>query len=272
MKPYSAAALFLFVLLLLTGILFPYIATADGSGIPTYLFPDVRFWIFMVATWATIGAAGLGLYLLLSLITKPAHHLAPKLSRLAVFTFLGAFIYQAGHHIEHVAQAYQYRILGMPSSESHGILWFFNLEWNHFIFNLGYYIVLVAIAMSLIGLIQKEKMKFRFIHLLMIGMLLVPQGWHVFEHSVRITRHVQLGCEPCPGVLDEMFGLNLLLLHFWFNTIVTVLPLVVFLWYGFDIRITQYVRPLFKRRAETIESMRSLPQYVPDSVYARKQE
>lgn len=130
-----------------------------------------------------------------------------------------ALIVQGLHWVEHLAQAYQHWWLALPIKESRGILFFLDLEWNHFIFNAVYLLLLVAAWLSL-----REKVSRVAIQFCVVGALV--QGYHLIEHIVRMRQHIQTACEPCKGILGQY--IDGVYLHFTFNTFVFVFPLIAF--------------------------------------------
>ena len=60
--------------------------------------------------------------------------------------YLSALAIQFFHLVEHLAQVYQHWWLGLRGQ---GLLFFLDLEWNHFLFNLGYFTLLAWILGAL---------------------------------------------------------------------------------------------------------------------------
>lgn len=216
--------------LLLLASLLPVPAFADGQRIPLYLFDDWRYWAFLVlyvfvtvriVRWARDGGR-----------IADGTMKRPPAGATAASLFFVAIAYQTAHHLEHVSQIYQYWYLGLPAPTSRGIIFFLDLEWNHFIFDTVLFFLLYAGALSLRRAYRKAGMRLSGIGRFLLGSALVVQGWHAIEHTYRITRHVQWGCEPCAGIMDQLFGIRLIYLHFWFNVLALTLPLMVFAWYG----------------------------------------
>lgn len=153
--------------------------------------------------------------------------------------FLLALFLQSGHMVEHVAQLYQHMFLRLPIQESHGILFFLDLEWNHFLFNLGYFLLLGYVLLAFVASgIGKVTSKF-WMSCFYVG--LAVQGYHVIEHSSRIGQFFQTGCTPCPGILAWRF--DGIYLHFIFNSVTLILPLLAFLYLTFR---RKFVAPNFK--------------------------
>ncbi|MEK7560408.1 MAG: hypothetical protein AAB539_00430 [Patescibacteria group bacterium] len=146
-----------------------------------------------------------------------------RVSKFAAYLFAGALAYQILHWIEHIAQVYQHWWLGLPAKASHGILFFLDLEWNHFVFNTGYLLLLGAAW----WLWRKNGLRSR-----LLDSTVIIQSYHVFEHTVKIVQHVRTACEPCPGILGKYF--DGVYLHFMFNTLVLLLPLAAgfLMWRG----------------------------------------
>lgn len=131
-----------------------------------------------------------------------------------------ALVIQGFHWVEHLAQVYQHWWLSLPIKESRGILFFLDLEWNHFVFNSVYLLLLVVAWFFLQGKVSRVVIKF-----LAVGTLV--QGYHLVEHAVRIWQHIQTACEPCRGILG--WYVDGIYLHFAFNTFVLALPLIAFI-------------------------------------------
>jgi len=135
--------------------------------------------------------------------------------------FAATLLVQFLHYIEHLAQVYQHWWLSLPIKESKGILFFLDLEWNHFVFNFAYLVLLVVFFWFLLRKVSSRAVM-RF---LIAGTLI--QGYHSIEHAIRIWQHIQTACEPCKGILG--WYIDGVYLHFAFNTLVLALPLVAFI-------------------------------------------
>lgn len=152
--------------------------------------------------------------------------------RWAVLTFSAALVYQILHWIEHAAQVYQHWWLGISLLQAHGIVFFFDIEWNHFTFNTLYWIALLAVFFGS-GMHRAaspaRRRPFTFWGFLLGGVAL--QSYHQVEHVFKIYQHLTVGCEPCPGVLG--YVIDGIYLHFTLNSIVLAFPLIAFVAYGF---------------------------------------
>lgn len=147
-------------------------------------------------------------------------------NRTARYLFFIALIIQFFHYTEHLMQLYQHWWLKLPIKKSGGILYFLNLEWNHFIFNAIYLMLLSLVFIACVILKKRSyplSSSFRTA-LYLLGITLVIQGYHVIEHIIRVSMHLKTGCEPCPGILGKF--VDGIYLHFTFNTIVFLLPLI----------------------------------------------
>ena len=145
--------------------------------------------------------------------------------RVAAALFLTAFVLQTFHEVEHVAQVYQRLWLGVGPQSARGILFFLDLEWNHFLFNTGYFLLLAAISFFIFfhpafTFIRSRRMALK---LFVAGFLL--QAYHVVEHTVRMGQFFNTNCTPCPGILG--WYIDIAYLHFVFNTLTWLLPLAV---------------------------------------------
>ena len=159
-------------------------------------------------------------------------------SRFGIAVFTITLLWQGGHYIEHLAQMYQHVFLRWPIKESHGLLFFADLEWNHFLFNFSYFLLLVTIFISLRFF---DRSMFASVaqwprYLFLLGFSF--QGYHVLEHAARIGQHLQTGCSPCPGFLGWYF--NGIYLHFVYNSTVLILPACAFFAYGFHKIVIAY--------------------------------
>lgn len=223
----------LFLLPVLALLAWPQAAQAHVDGnFPIYIFQDTRFWFFLLCNAVVTFIGAWHVVRLLSRRHDPPTQVASFLTRPMVWVFMTAYILQSFHHVEHVAQVYQYWLLQLPAEESHGIIFFADLEWNHFLFNTSYELLLIIAAVGLLRAMIRAGQAHSF-NLFIVIYPLIVQGWHVVEHSVRIVRHVQLGCNPCGGILDTSFSVPLIPLHYWFDLTMLFLQGVVFLWFGF---------------------------------------
>lgn len=152
------------------------------------------------------------------------------------YVFLGAVLYQTFHWVEHLAQVYQHWWLGIPILEAHGILFFFDLEWNHFVFNTLYWIGLFVVFWG--ASMYKRNSPTRNKPVVFWGFIvggLIVQSWHQVEHFVKIWQHIVRSCEPCPGILA--YYIDGIYLHFTYNTVVLIFPLIAFFGYAFFRRL-----------------------------------
>jgi hypothetical protein len=147
-----------------------------------------------------------------------------------VLVFSAAILYQVSHWMEHMIQVYQHAMLGIIISHSHGALFFLDLEWNHFMFNLLYFAALVLVFF---GGMWFTKIRFRTYPLVSVflGLSVLVEGWHFLEHSVRLYQHVLIGCEPCAGILGA--SVDIVYLHATYNTLTWILPLTAYLAGGY---------------------------------------
>jgi len=107
-----------------------------------------------------------------------------------------------------------------------------DVEWSHFIFDSVLIFLLYFGALSLRNVYRRAGLRLTGFGRFLLASALLIQGWHAVEHTYRITRHVQWGCDPCAGIMDQLFGFRPIFLHFWFNVLALTLPLMVFAWYG----------------------------------------
>lgn len=198
--------------------------------LPIYLFSDPGFWLFSLIYTAgvAIGTALL-VWPIRQLSQRPRVNRAVPIS--IAILFVVVLIYQFFHQAEHVTQMYQFRFLGFSAQEAHGIVWFLDDEWNHFVFNLGYTIFVTVLFAFLFRALHKTRTPWKISHVGYMLAFLVLEGWHLVEHTYRIIHHVQGLCDQCPGIIDTAFDINRLVLHFWLNFFALILPAAVFVWY-----------------------------------------
>lgn len=141
--------------------------------------------------------------------------------------FLAALLLQFAHFIEHIAQFYQHAVLNFSIKESRGILFFADLEWNHFTFNLLYFLLLAYPCFKMRYFEKKSVVgpKNQFFRILFLSGFYL-QGYHVLEHAARIGQTLQSNCTPCPGLLG--WYIDGIYLHFYINLITLALPLAAF--------------------------------------------
>lgn len=148
-----------------------------------------------------------------------------KIAANVVVLLLSALLLQTFHEMEHIAQFYQRWWLGVGPQEAHGILFFLDVEWNHFIFNALYFPLLAVILFFLLFYPEFRSMRQRRMGRIELGFFVLAfllQGYHVIEHTVRMGQFFRLGCTPCPGILGWYF--DLVYLHFAINTVTWLLP------------------------------------------------
>jgi hypothetical protein len=141
--------------------------------------------------------------------------------------FLVALALQLFHQLEHVVQVAQAKVLGIKPA--HGILGsLVDLEWVHFVYNSGLYILLLIAAAALL----RDNRIRPPLGWLWLGGVLAVQTYHVLEHVVKIVQHVQTGADPAPGILG--FTIDLVWLHFTINAIVTIAMIFAFYTLGLN--------------------------------------
>lgn len=165
------------------------------------------------------------------MIKNDVSSIARTASRPVVYAFTAALMVQTFHMVEHVAQVYQHAILGLGIKDSHGILFFLDLEWNHFIFNSLYFALLAAVFFSCGFHRRGGPATGKRLACIAFSAAFMIQGYHVVEHTVRMFQFFQIGCTPCKGILGNFF--DGIYLHAALNTFVYLLPLIAFIVYGF---------------------------------------
>ncbi len=214
---------------------------------PTYLLTDSGFWwfsfLYMVGVAVIVGILLL-LQRYLSVPPQVGKHIPIFIS--VLFTYL--VIEQFFHQAEHVAQMYQFAFLNIPAHDAHGFVWFLDEEWNHFIFNSLYFTGVIVVFIYLLRALKKSGIRKTAAHVGFIVIFSIWEGWHMIEHTYRIIHHVQGLCDECSGIIDQWFGINRLVLHFWFNFFALVFPMVVYIWYGVPSGIFAVIRKRFGRK------------------------
>ena len=139
--------------------------------------------------------------------------------------FAVALGFQLFHLLEHVVQVAQGKFLGIKPA--HGILGsFFDLEWVHFIYNWGLFVLLIV---ATVAVVREGKIR-PPLGWLFLGATLAVQSYHVLEHTVKIYQHISTGADPAPGILGQIY--DIIWLHFTFNVIVTATMIAAFVWLG----------------------------------------
>jgi len=146
--------------------------------------------------------------------------------RVLTTTLATAFIVQSLHMLEHSVQMYQHVVLGLPTKLSNGLLFFLDLEWNHFLFNSLFLVFFIIVVFRLRRYIERGLLKGGLLyHLIIAGVC--TQLFHVIEHSYRMYQFIMTGCTPCTGLLGQ--SLNMVHYHFVLNLIpyVPILTLAI---------------------------------------------
>ena len=169
-----------------------------------------------------------------------------QITKAAAWIFCIALILQGFHMVEHFAQMYQFFVLQVPAFAAHGILFFLDLEWNHFHFNLAYFLLLAYVFVWGKFYDPKEFSGRNPIprYCFLTGFFV--QGYHVLEHTARIGQFIQSGCTPCEGIIGWYF--NGILFHFTINSITWILPLVAFVSYRIYKDIFRLKKDAFAQR------------------------
>lgn len=150
-------------------------------------------------------------------------------ARMGLF-FAALVVVQLFHSVEHVAQVAQRYLFHSATPEGFLGAWL-DLEWVHFTYNVS---LGVLLAIVFIGYKMYES-RWRDITPVgwwaLVAAVVVQLGVHIPEHVARIYQYLAHGWDPAPGILGHTAiqgtgPFDLLLLHFWYNAIVTV-PLVV---------------------------------------------
>jgi hypothetical protein len=124
--------------------------------------------------------------------------------------YAGLVLSQAGHVVEHVAQMVQIHGLGIAPPHAHGVVGNLDLEWVHFVWNVG---ILGALGVILHRLPRNAWSWLAF----------GAAAWHSVEHTVILAAYLSTGMPGDPGLLAAggvLFGGGPLArpdLHFVYN-------------------------------------------------------
>lgn len=149
--------------------------------------------------------------------------------RPALWTF--AFIVLA-HWAEHLVQAYQIWVMGMPRPHAMGILgmawpWLVHSEWLHY----GYAVVMLAgFFLLLPGMVGRARTWWR--------VALAIQFWHHIEHALLLSQALtgwRLAGSAVPTSLIQLV-IPRVELHLFYNAVVTVPMVVAMLYHLFPSR------------------------------------
>jgi hypothetical protein len=138
----------------------------------------------------------------------------PWLGFFCILTWL-----QLSHLGEHVVQMVQIHGLGLQGEDARGVFGVFDIEWVHFIWNVG---VLVGVLLLLARSPRNRWLQ----------VTAVISAWHAVEHSYILTVYLSTGLSGTPGLLASggLIGGGLPLsrpdLHFLYNLIESA-PLVL---------------------------------------------
>ncbi|MCA1552767.1 MAG: hypothetical protein LC737_00150 [Chloroflexi bacterium] len=155
-----------------------------------------------------------------------------------------ALVIQTAHYAEHVVQVFQIYSLGIASAQAHGLLGsVFDFEWVHFLYNLGLEIVLIGLWWEFHSAERMTVSRTRQRGVWLLAALALFQGYHSIEHIAKLYQYLfiplyQSGLPPTPGLLPQLTGWPIFLVHFWLNTVVWV-TMVLVLWHLRPSAVTQ---------------------------------
>lgn len=138
--------------------------------------------------------------------------------------FVATVLVQGFHMVEHILQVMQ-KSLGV--SPAHGLIGAFNLEWIHFTYNAVYLILLgVLFVVVAVKRVFPSLIPSRVPLLSAFLFLVIVQGYHVVEHTVKLQQHIMTGLQGTPGILGA--HLDLVWFHFLLNLAVYIPLLLAF--------------------------------------------
>jgi hypothetical protein len=158
--------------------------------------------------------------------TDPASTLQP--SSMAALAFLGLVLLQGGHELEHIVQVFQRYVFGNPTGA--GILGaLVDVEPLHLAYN-GIFLFLIALCFYLGGF-YKELARRHAIAFWLMSFALGFEAYHFIEHIFKTVQFTDTGMNGTPGILGSF--INLVWLHFAYNTIAFIPLVVVFVMDGY---------------------------------------
>lgn len=141
--------------------------------------------------------------------------------------------------VEHILQVMQ---KSLDISPAHGLIGAFNLEWVHFIYNAVYLILLgVLFVVVAVKRVFPSRIPSRVPLLSFFLFLVIVQGYHVVEHTVKLQQHLATGLQGTPGILGA--HIDLIWFHFFLNLSV-YLPLLLILYGLREVLFLHNNRPL----------------------------
>lgn len=141
----------------------------------------------------------------------------PGRTPVAAGLFAAGLVVQGFHSLEHVAQVVQK--YGLGRSEAHGLLGsIFDTEWVHFLYNAALLALLLGVIGAAGAWAQARWRTMRPWGWTLLAAGVWTQGYHFFEHRVRLVQFLETGAEPAPGLLGQV--LDLTWLHFGINAVV----------------------------------------------------
>lgn len=157
------------------------------------------------------------------------------------FVFLALIAWQTAHMVEHVAQVIQKFV--QHKAMAHGLVGRFDLEWVHFIYNLSFLAVLYFMLIAYNRFIRNKTGGLQKMFMATI----VVQSYHMFEHVVKITQHVNTGKQGTPGILGHF--VNIIWFHFYINLAVLLLAAIAFFQLGLHKRFISIVSEWIRVKA-----------------------
>jgi hypothetical protein len=164
--------------------------------------------------WATTVSIALPWLPLFARWIVQTYRTRPWLGFFCILTWL-----QLSHFGEHVVQMVQIHVLGLQAADARGVFGVFDIEWVHFIWNVG---VLLGVMLLL-----ARNPRNRWLQV-----TAVISAWHAAEHSYILSVYLSTGLSGTPGLLASggLIGGGLPLtrpdLHFLYNLVESV-PLVL---------------------------------------------
>lgn len=164
---------------------------------------------------------------------------------------VGGLAVQTFHMVEHGLQVFRVRIDQIPSRG--GIVGpVVEAEWIHFIYNTTVFVGIALIALARAKGWRPPGRRDVGDRLLVVGLL--AQGYHVVEHTAKLSQHIAGGAKVNPGFAGEL--VDLVLFHYSVNLLVYVALLGTALAYSYPTlapaarRLLPLARPRLTTRLE----------------------
>lgn len=170
-----------------------------------------------------------------------------KTTEPAAFAFLAVVLLQGFHELEHVVQVVQRFVFGNPSGAGIVGTWI-DIEPVHLVYN-GVFLALIGLCF-LAGRFTSPLVRHHPAAFGLMAFALASESYHFIEHIFKMAQFIQTGVNGTPGILGHLF--NLVLLHFFYNTVAYVPLVAVFILDGYPRGAVAALRPYRAVRAGAV--------------------